>query len=279
MNRATSRARLPAGLGAFAVSAPGDAQSDAALDLRQAIYFRRSTLAPAPAGGAAGTCSAASASSCTTSPVRVTIEQRWFAHRTLPSVLVMEVEVLAPKTAPTADAAASFGRTCSTFLKLSQAENAARNSSDINFTASASSDRGVRVSLGWTQVAETTNLTQVGILSSDLTSSTGSFVNGEWQRGPATLWEMTPGTTRTFLTVVRTSLETPSAGLPAALRTDYQSALALAANGTLQSTHTKQWASSLWSAGVEIGGRRDAAIAINSSVRCHHDPLLLRAFM
>ena len=221
MNRATQRAAVPAGLGAFAVDAPGSAQSDAALDMREAVYYRRSTLPPSTG------CSASSISSCTTSPVEVTVEQRWYAHQTLPSALVMEVAVLSSTNGSARPDASS-----TTYLKVARSSYAAVNSTDINFTAHHTTVSGARMSVGWTQIAETpsrdsplhSNLTQVGVLSSDVENPSTS----------GGLWAFMPGHVKAFLTIVRTSLETKPGQLDEELEADFNTAQAMATNGTLQ---------------------------------------------
>ena len=85
------RARLPA---TNAIKAPGT-PGPAALDIREATYYRRSSLSPSPPG----TCTAAALTSCSNAPANITIEQRWYAHRSRPSVLIHEVQIL-PSTSP-----------------------------------------------------------------------------------------------------------------------------------------------------------------------------------
>jgi hypothetical protein len=80
------RARIPA---VHAVLAPGT-PGPAALDLRAATFFRRSFLDPSPPG----TCTSAATASCTNSATRIWVEQRWYAHRALPSTMVMEMQIL-----------------------------------------------------------------------------------------------------------------------------------------------------------------------------------------
>lgn len=89
------RARIPSNVN---FRAPGTAQH-AALNLREATYYRRSHVVPwkdawlgfAPCGpwwaNTAG-------DSCTSSNEKTWFEQRWYAHRLLRSVLVHEVEVI-----------------------------------------------------------------------------------------------------------------------------------------------------------------------------------------
>jgi hypothetical protein len=251
MNRATSRAAVPAGLTSFAVEAPGDEQSDAALDLREAVYYRRSQISPS---SGTAQCSAASKSSCTTSRTAVTVEQRWYAHRTVPSLMVMEVQLLPTGISQVASVSA--------FLKLVHAGNAAYNSSAINFTAvEAPLPSTTQAAMGWTQIPETpsrdsplhSNLTRLGVLATSL-SDAGS------------MWAMAPGQTRVFVTVVRTSVETPSSALLSSMQADYATAMTMQANGTLRSSHVAEWAATVWNAGFEVGGRQDVAVAVNASI-------------
>jgi hypothetical protein len=79
------RARIPA---TFNVGPPG-VPGASALDVREATYFRRSGV---PFDAACGKPSGP-AGSCTSNPGGVTVEQRFYAHRALPSVAVMEVQV------------------------------------------------------------------------------------------------------------------------------------------------------------------------------------------
>ena len=80
------RARVPATNAVLAPGTPGPA----AIDLRAATYLRRSWIDPSPPGS----CTNASSASCSNAATRIWVEQRWYAHRALPSVLVMEVQVL-----------------------------------------------------------------------------------------------------------------------------------------------------------------------------------------
>ena len=72
---------------AAAVAAPG-IPGPAALDVREATYFRRSYIDPSPPGA----CTNATTHSCSNAAARLWVEQRWYAHRSIPSLLVMEVQ-------------------------------------------------------------------------------------------------------------------------------------------------------------------------------------------
>jgi hypothetical protein len=71
-----------------AVAAPGT-PGPSALDIREATYYRRSYIDPSPAGF----CTNATTVSCSNAAGRLWVEQRWYAHRSIPSLLVMEVQV------------------------------------------------------------------------------------------------------------------------------------------------------------------------------------------
>ena len=209
-----------------------------------------------------------------------------YAHRQVPSLLVMEVEVLASG----ASTSASGQSEPVAFLQLTpRATDTPRPQRgvasddihaapappspppvDINFTAVPNPPvPDVVVNLGWTQIAETpsrdgslqSNLTQVGILASN-TSGPG---------GSGGMWPMTPGQTRAFVTVIRTSLETMALSpnddsIVAALAADYAVAQELQANGTLRSSHEAEWARTVWTGGFEVEGRPDVAVAVNASL-------------
>ena len=241
----SQRARVPA---TAAVPAPGT-PGPAALDVRQATYLRRSFLDPSPAG----TCTNASTSSCSNAPSRVWIEQRWYAHRALPSLLVMEVALVAPPPPTGGGGGAPF-----VVLQLKNEGGGASN--DISFS-SVPLPHGLPYAIiaGTTHVAETntSGLESVAVLTSIL---------------PPTLI-ISPAlahATFPFFTLVRTSIETPSPdgsldALVDATRADWTVASALAANGTLHATHVAEWASTVWTAGFETD-RMDVARAVNTSL-------------
>lgn len=254
------RARIPSTVN---IAAPGTV-SDAALMLRNATYVRRSYLDPSPAGS----CSLQANTSCSNAGSRVWAEQRWYAHRMLPSVLVMEVELL------TDDAAASdYGLGTTSTLSVASAalaagaplamlrldSNPGPATPDIAFTA-VPVPNGSPYSIvnGSTLVAETNTsaLQAVAVLTSVLGSADAA------QPGMLAVWSS--GVTFAFITVIRTSVETAPGDLVSAVQSDYAAAAALASNGTLHSSHIAEWAETLWTAGIE-SDRRDLAVAINAS--------------
>ena len=248
------RAALPADVGALAgVPAPGE-PADAALDVRRAVYYRRSFLDPAPPGTP---CSALANSSCSTAQTRVYVEQRFFAHRALPSAFVMEVELLETDGSIVNARAGDAGPIA--YLRLMPTP--AYNASDVNLTHYPSPPDlpSVVVRSGWTQLQETpaTPLQGLTIVSTNMTCAAT----------PSGLWPFSAfGETQTFLTVVRTTIETPVGGVTAAAQADFRAAAAMAANGTaLLDSHVDAWAA-VWTSGLEIEGRPDVARAVNSSL-------------
>jgi hypothetical protein len=84
------RARIPA---TAAFGAPTLATTDCGLNVRTATYARRTAIDPTPGG-----CNATYPGSCSNATGRVWIEQRWYAHRAIPSLMVMEVQLLTQDT-------------------------------------------------------------------------------------------------------------------------------------------------------------------------------------
>lgn len=251
------RARVPA---TNAVAAPGR-PAGAALDVREATYFRRSYLDPSPPGS----CTAASTQSCSNAPSRITIEQRWYAHRALPSLLVMEVQVLSPGdsarasggAASTTAAAAGAAADAPPFAMLRLVNEAGAPSGDIDFVPVALPP-GLPYSAvdGSTNIAEThaSGLQAVCVLTTDLPAG-----------GALAVPAAAPYSTSFFFTVIRTTIETPPADLVAAAEADHAQAAALAAQGTLRSSHIAEWEETVWQAAGFETDRFDAARRLNSS--------------
>ena len=238
------RARVPA---TNAVAAPGE-QSGAALDVREATYFRRSYIDPSPPGA----CTAASTQSCSNAPARIVVEQRWYAHRALPSLLVMEVQVL-----PDGSGGAYNGVDAPPFAMLRLVNSPGGPSGDLSLSPVALpaglSYSGVN---GSTLVAETnaSGLQALCVLTTDLPASGALAVSAS-----------APYATAFFFTIVRTSIETAPAQLVDAAQADYAQAAALAVAGTLRSSHIAEWAETVWPAGYETD-RFDVARTVNSSL-------------
>lgn len=270
-------ARVPA-TNAFA--APGGSVVAAGIDVLNATYYRRSVLAPRAAGAPACTPGASWLVSCSNAPVPLTVEQRWYAHRTLPSLLVMEVEILppAPGSAAAAALAASGPYNCSYPLaSLALNNNGGGPSPDLNFTAVPTSSGSPYTLLnGTTYVAETntSGLQGVALAVSALPVLVGP--GGEGEEGTA-LSAVCPGSqpnaavftaaglTWPHITALRTSIETSPSRLVAAAAADWALAVALASNGTLHASHIAAWAMEAWPAGYETD-RPDVAAAVNTSL-------------
>jgi hypothetical protein len=217
------RARFPA---TNSIAAPGTRITDAALAVDEATYYRRSYLDPSGGG-----CTINSTVSCSNAPARVWVEQRWYCHRALPSLMVMEVEVL---TADAYDGGSELASTASNgsykeydstagpyaMLKLTNVPGP--SSQDLYVTAvPLPPDSPYSVYNSTTLVAEsnTSGLTGAAVLTTNLPLTGTTFqVTG-------------PGITYAFMTIIRTTLETPSDSLIEAVEADYATAMALLANG------------------------------------------------
>ena len=253
LEQGSHRARIPA---PFAVPAPGS-PGPAAMDMRQATYFRRSVVS-----ASAAPCSSSSTGSCVNAAggpnASVTVEQRWYAHRALPSVLVMEVQILSAHSAPPS------GVEPYAMLSLRNSGGGSPSSVDFNFTV-APSPPGAPFGavLGWTQGTEcppgdcgpvVTSLFGLAVLTTLLPPS-----------GLLPVPVASAGSTFYFLSVVRSSLETAPGELLVAAAADYSAATALAAAGTLRSSHVAEWEATVWTSGFS-SDRQDVALAVNSSL-------------
>ena len=246
------RARIPATLAVGAPCTP----AAAALDMREAVYYRRSYVAPSPPGA----CTSSSNVTCSNAAGTLWVEQRWYAHRALPSVMVMEVQVLAGYDDD------GYGHHRSNFtsnvttpyamLLLTNSPGAPTKDLLLH-SVTVPTDAPYAIVAGSTLVSETntSGLQSLAILTS-------TFPSGG---APLAIPASAPFDTIFFLTVVRTSIETNPGSLVAAVQADYATALALAANGTLLSTHTAEWAETIWPSGFETD-RGDLARAANASL-------------
>jgi hypothetical protein len=293
------RARIPA---TNAVAAPG-ITCDAAIDLRQATYYRRSYIDPLPPGSRC--LPNATAVSCSNAGSRVYVEQRWFAHRRLPSVMVMEVEVLTADQAtadywrgdsgaplPLVPPASWLDSSADLHYDLPPAQggpadqgvlpfavlllqnNPGAPSTDINLTtiysaAAPSLAGGSPVFLGSEPGSDASSYTIRNgstLVAESNSSSVQALAVLTTDFPPRGLLSVSaPGVTYAFLTVIRTSVETRPEDLVAAVQGDYAVAVALQANGTLHSSHVLEWQQTVWTSGVETD-RPDLARAANSSL-------------
>jgi hypothetical protein len=265
------RARVPA---TNAVAAPGN-QTGAALDVREATYFRRSFIDPSPPGA----CTAASTQSCSNAPQRIFVEQRWYAHRALPSLLVMEVQVLpggnsdksggegghegggrkgGRSAGAGAGANAVEGVDAPPYAMLRLVNSPGGASGDLSL-APVTLPPGLPYSVvnGSTLVAETNSsgLQAVCVLTTNLPAGGALAVAAD-----------APFGTAFFFTVIRSSIETAPADLVAAAQADYAQAAALSEQGKLRSSHIAEWEETAWAAAGLETDRLDAARPLNSSL-------------
>lgn len=214
------RADIPA---TFAVSVPSAVPIGVLLDIENGIYHRR------------GFVNAHSQS---------WYELRWYAHRTLRHLYVMELEVHVVGEVE---------------VVVSLANNVSLTSKDIAFDKPVTINPDTQAFLlcGETTIPETSDSTthQLCLVSDNVPSK---MVVKAAQSGQV----------QTFVTAYMTSLDP----LPTTTHTDlaglalhvYEEGKAMAVAQVLRVRHTQGWAE-LWRANIEISGRPDVAIAINAS--------------
>lgn len=216
--------------------------SGALLDLREATYTRRYS--------ASGPCSGRRAQSgCTQGTDIYSAEQRLYAHRLVPSILVMEVAVTVPCRGDhnTLTLVMSHGHPINDTPHPPVPDT-------VKFINMSVLD-GARISVGTTVHAEggalpgKAGVLQVAMVATILPSVLEFSGCGNFSRR--------------YLHVVRSSLN-GSADVLSAAKADYATAIA-ATPGGLHRAHVLAW-SELWRSGLEIGGRHETAVAINSSL-------------
>jgi protein-glucosylgalactosylhydroxylysine glucosidase len=246
------RARVPATNNVPAPGTPGPA----AIHLREATYLRRSFIEPS-----AEPCTLASTVSCVAGTAGVVVEQRWYAHRALPSLMVMEVQILPngnASSSSSSSSSSSIGSGDALFAMLRLVNDPGSASGDLNLTAvPAPPGSPYSIALGSTQISETntSGLQGVVVLTTTLPASGMLAVNAS-----------EASSTFAYLSVFRTTVETPADSLVQAATADYVNATQMLAAGTLWSSHVAEWAL-LWESGLEIDlNRIDVASATNSSL-------------
>jgi hypothetical protein len=293
------RARIPSPVN---FRAPGN-QQHAALHLREATYYRRSWIPAykdawfgfAPCGPwwantAADSCTASSAS-------KLWVEQRWYAHRVLRSVLVHEVEVIgddgtvaeamegrhlrrgpvyrkpyaSPEDVVRDGEAISDPGNPRPLALLKMVNNPGPPSPDIVFHDMTESYRRVHDGCG------TVWSLRVGNIKAPETADSEVVAVAVLSSGPIPhdghLAVTKSGVAYPLITVVKTSLDLPPGthagsledALVAAAVDDYRMATWLAQDGLLHATHLAAWGD-LWRAGVSVGGRPDIAPLLNASL-------------
>eukprot|EP00048_Salpingoeca_helianthica_P015014 m.224641 g.224641 ORF g.224641 m.224641 type:complete len:696 (-) comp16518_c0_seq1:156-2243(-) len=198
------RARVPSPL-SYAVRG-GDPARPAALDIERGIYFRRTTF------GSSGF-----------------VEQRWYVHQAIPSLVVMELEARLSGSAP---------------ITFSLQNLSGAPSGDIAFTSTRDSS----------------SVTMVGQINAP-------EISGGVRPSVAVVVSLVPGapvtatanTTWVFVAAIHTSIE--ASDPVASARADFAAAMS---KGPQRSLHEAAWLT-LWASGVEIAGRPDVARAVNTS--------------
>ena len=205
------------------------------LDLREATFTRRYTGSCDGAGGGA-----------------YRVEQRWYAHRALPSLFVMELSASVP-----------CGCQRERNLRLAvlrDRPNISENIGDwgvhtVHFS-NVSRSSGANVSLGTTAQPEGGTLPGKGAVVAVATVATTVPAVIEFPQGCGNF-------SRRFLHVVRSNLN-ESIDVRSTALADYTSAMALGPD-ELHRTHVAAWAE-LWRSGLEVSGRHELAAVVNSSL-------------
>lgn len=168
-------------------------------------------------------------------------ELRWYAHRSLRSLYILELEVI-------------VGNTASITLDLSTFQNATSVDFVNDPVVNINGPRDTTVLCRTTKIAE-----------SEFTSTQKVCVAGDTVPLQVTVSKAESGKVITFVTATRTSLDAADGDVFSAALSDYNNAVKLAEDGDLWSSHVAAWAE-IWKSGVEVQGRPDVGIAINSSL-------------
>ncbi len=168
-------------------------------------------------------------------------ELRWYAHRVIRYLYVLEVEVFVG--ADMDSASISFNTSLSTSADFDwEPENTVQYAPAV-------------VKCGNTTIPETPGGDTHYVCMATVPLPTE----------PMVVSKANSGQTYVFITAFRTSLDVPSGSIASAAAAEYFQGMALASADTLYSSHVSGW-SALWTSGVEIEGRRDIARAINASL-------------
>jgi hypothetical protein len=208
------RAQIPA---AFAITITEESTIGALLDIEYGIYYRRGVTACA------------------------SYELRWYAHRSLRYLYVMEIQ-------PTL--AAGFV-TCD--LEINNDVDMLQ-SADITFAVVDSGMPSVSLMCGETTIPETDGGETPTVCVAYTPLPTHYAVNS-----------INDGVTATYITAIRTSLDTEMDMIGVSAVDELENGLSLASTNELQSMHVDAW-KDLWTHGISIHGRTDVAIAINASL-------------
>lgn len=169
----------------------------------------------------------------------VHVEQRWFAHQTLRSILVLEIS-----------AKNLVNRTLTLSLNQTFNNNGIYTKSpDFNFTLvnTTSSSGALQAIVGNILVPENGTQVQVAVVFNAIPDTLSVMANTEQ--------------VFYFISAFRSTLDSDDP-LTAAIQ-DYENAVSLA--DTLRDTHIEAW-ESIWVSGIEVAGNLPLAQAINSSL-------------
>ena len=207
------RAALPSTV-ALAVTGPAPVTAGAsALDFERATFYRRSTVQ--------------------NGSVTVHVEQRWFAHRQHRSLLVTDFRAWVDPGTPLPPAG-QFGVTLSLSSRAAPSKDVQLHPLPVPAGSPFDAYNGS------TMVAETntSGLTVVAYATTAAASHVSFPSNNSLV---------------TFVTAVRSSLDSATADdVVSDAIADFTAGAAMAANGTLWSSHVQKWATSLWTSGIEL---------------------------
>eukprot|EP01034_Spumella_vulgaris_P028827 gene28827-35758_t len=169
-----------------------------------------------------------------------TFELRWFAHRVVRYLYVLEfvVNVASGLESVTVDFNTSLS-----------------SSADFHFITDTTTYPNISVKCGNTTIPETP------------TGETHTVCMATKPLPPSlVITSAQSGQVLTYITAFRTSLDVATGvSIAASAVQEFNDGETLAAEGNLFSTHVNGWAT-LWSSGIEVEGRTDIAIAINASL-------------
>ncbi|ELR20704.1 glycosyl hydrolase family 65 central catalytic domain containing protein [Acanthamoeba castellanii str. Neff] len=207
----SKRARLPA---TNAITVTNALHTGSALNIREGVFYRRSYFKPCIA------CAEAD------------IEQRWYAHRFYPSLLVRTT------VSPTNES-----------ITLTLANNNGTATTDLDLSPYGAPP-GLAVIAGPTRLLETPKQqpTFVAVATNNVPDSITVNATGS-------------STTFYFITAIRTNHDSEYP-IDAAL-TDLQNAQFM--QGSLRKHHIEEW-EKIWEAGIEVGARFELGQAVNSSI-------------
>jgi hypothetical protein len=273
----STRASLVTDYPSATLSGPGLEPAGALLDIRSATYTRRQ------ASTKGGQCA-------------YTTEQRWYAHRARPSLFVMELDIASPCDCEwNEDLELQVGHNCtdgtegcpttSETLNITEKSRPGSTTVAVGTTAFAEGQgrplpvavvrttlpKTLRVPFSSRTRCENTSLRYVLAVRSSLSVPGGANASIKAVEEAATAGIIHTVLTRhapySYVTRMYRALYTiltRHAPYSYAILIDYGDAMAIA-NTTLHAQHVEAWGE-IWQAGLEVGGRTEAAVAVNTSL-------------